>query len=1066
MTGSYNSLEPGAAPSDLGYGDFGGREEGRVQHTLLGLALILIAAIAAALAAPAFVDWNAWRTTFESRASALAGAPVKIRGDISATILPQPSFLLNDIEIGGPAGLRAAQLQGLLSLGPLMRGVIEAEELVLRRPSMGIVIESGGQVTFPLPAPRLEADQLAISRISIINGTLKVEDRANGAVHEFADVRASGELRSLAGPFRLDVSAMLKDRRWSARINLGRVGPDGSGRLRLSVESAEAGISLDADGTLAVADAVPRFDGKTTIAWRAGSGPARISMNTRASAALVLLEGLQLTLANSEAPIELTGQVRFEPPARRIDGTLAARRIDLDRPAAAPNAPRGIGPAFATLKDMIALAGALPYSGRLGVTVENISAGGGVLREVRADLLVRPEGLALERFEAKLPGRGLLRATGGARDALFSGEVLLEAEDPGGFVRWLSGAAVAAVPDVGLKIGGRVTIKTELEQAGRGTTFDADLRKAEGLGEMVEAWLGEGEAATLTRRIAEALTPLKISGTVSDAGPGSPAVIQATARLAEIDAGLQAKFDAGALMLSESRLMLTAANTGRLASFFGISPGAAAPGEARLEFTAAGPRNGALAMTARLTAPGSRVDAEGEIGRNADGRIDPKLSLRIEATDLRPLAAAFARASARLLPAAGTLRIVRGDAGFALEDIKLAVAETRVSGRLALATASPLAVSGRIAIDRAELPAILALSLGNAGPARANALWADAPFGLVPFEGAAGSLELEVAKLALSGPLVADDARFSLKFGAAETAIESFSASLGGGRLTGSAKFARGEALALEARAVLSGADLARLLAGAGIKTDLSGRGELTLVFAGSGKTPTALVASLAGQGVLAMESFEIAQLDPAALAAVLATTSNPPPDETKTALLLASLFTRGPLALARVEAPVTLVAGIARVSSVRASAGQVQVAALGSIDLPRLLLDATIELEAPTPEALSVRPGAIVRWSGPIAAPERRIEAAALAGAIALRAMEREMREIEKRDARPPGVPPILVEPPAGTPSPLSTGRIPLPPLPPPVDVPPPPGATPQRPSAPRPLVRDPWADIPVERR
>ncbi len=261
-----------------------------MQHTLLGLALILIAAIAAALAAPAFVDWNAWRSTFESRASALAGAPVKIRGDIAATILPQPSFLLNDIEIGGPAGLRAAQLQGLLSLGPLMRGVIEAEELVLRRPSMGVVIESGGQVTFPLPAPRLAVDQIAISRISIINGTLRVEDRANGAVHEFEEVRASGELRSLAGPFRLDVSAMLKDRRWSARINLGRVGPNSSGRLRLSVESTEAGISLDADGTLAVADAVPRFDGKTTIAWRAGSGPARISMNVRASAALVLLD--------------------------------------------------------------------------------------------------------------------------------------------------------------------------------------------------------------------------------------------------------------------------------------------------------------------------------------------------------------------------------------------------------------------------------------------------------------------------------------------------------------------------------------------------------------------------------------------------------------------------------------------------------------------------------------------------------------------------------------------------------------------------------------------------------
>ncbi len=1039
-----------------------------MQHTLLGLALILIAAIAAALSAPAFVDWNAWRSTFESRASALAGAPVKIRGDISATILPQPSFLLNDIEIGGPAGLRAAQLQGLLSLGPLMRGVIEAEELVLRRPSMGVVIDAGGQVLFPLPGPRLAVDQLAISRISIVNGTFRVEDRANGAVHEFEEVRASGELRSLAGPFRLDVSALLKDRRWSARVNLGRVGPESSGRLRLSLESAEAGISLDADGALAVADAVPRFEGKTTLAWRAGSGPARISMNVRASAALVLLEGLQLTLANSETPIDLVGQVRFEPPARRIDGALAARRIDLDRPAAAPNAPRGFGPAFATLKDLVALAGVLPYAGRLGFTAENISASGGVLREVRADLLVRPEGLAFERLEARLPGRGLLRATGGARDALFSGEVVLEAEDPAGLVRWLSGAAVAAAPEGDLKIGGRLTIKTERERAESRTAFEAELRKAEGLGETVEAWLGEGDTATLARRIAEALTPLKISGTVSDAGPGSPAVIQATARLAEIDAGLQAKFDAGALMLSELRLVLSAANTGRLVTFFGISPGMAVPGEARLEFTAAGPRNGALAVTARLTAPGSRIDVEGEIGRSAEGRFEPKLALRLDATDLRPLAAAFARASARALPAAGSLRLVRGDAGFALEEIKLSVADARVSGRLALAAASPLSVSGRIAIDRAELPAILALSLGNAGPARADALWSDADFGPVPFERVNGGLELEVSKLVLSGPLVADDARFSLKFGAAETVIEAFSATLGGGRLTGSAKLARGEALALEARAALSGADLARLLAGAGVKTDLHGRGDLTLTFAGSGKSPTALVASLAGQGLLTMESFEIAQLDPGALGAVLATASNPPPDETKTAALLASLFARGPLALARVEAPMTLVAGIARISSVRANAGPVQVAALGSIDVPRLLLDATIELEAPAPEAITVRPGAVVRWSGPLAAPERRIEAAALAGAIALRAMEREMREIERRDAKPPGTPPVMVEPPAGTPPASPTARVPLPPLPPPVEVRPPPGAIPQRPVIvpPRLPARDPWADIPAERR
>ena len=38
-------------------------------------------------------------------------------------------------------------------------------------------------------------------------------------------------------------------------------------------------------------------------------------------------------------------------------------------------------------------------------------------------------------------------------------------------------------------------------------------------------------------------------------------------------------------------------------------------------------------------------------------------------------------------------------------------------------------------------------------------MWSDAPFGPVPFGNVAGSLELEVSKLALSGPLVGDAAR-------------------------------------------------------------------------------------------------------------------------------------------------------------------------------------------------------------------------------------------------------------------------------------------------------------------
>ncbi|HVT54603.1 MAG TPA: AsmA family protein, partial [Xanthobacteraceae bacterium] len=114
-----------------------------MQHGLLGLALALIAAIVAALAAPLFVDWNAWRPEFEQRASVLLGTPVTIKGPIEASILPTPAFVMRDVTMGDAehgTGLKAGQIRGILSLGALFRGAVEAEEIVLTRPKMRLTL--------------------------------------------------------------------------------------------------------------------------------------------------------------------------------------------------------------------------------------------------------------------------------------------------------------------------------------------------------------------------------------------------------------------------------------------------------------------------------------------------------------------------------------------------------------------------------------------------------------------------------------------------------------------------------------------------------------------------------------------------------------------------------------------------------------------------------------------------------------------------------------------------------------------------------------------------------------
>jgi uncharacterized protein involved in outer membrane biogenesis len=236
-----------------------------VQHSLLGLALALIAAIVAALAAPLFVDWNAWRPEFEQRATMLLGTPVTIKGPIEASILHTPAFVKRDVTIGDTergTGLKAGQIRGILSLGALFRGAVEAEEIVLAKPRMRLTIGTDGKIAVKETGGR--PSSLSISRFSLDGGTLTIDDRANGKQFQFNDVSAAGELQSRDGPVKIDASftqdGKPRNNAWKLRVSTGQFG-DGKGKLRLSLARDDA-TQFEADGTLLLKSGVPAFEGK------------------------------------------------------------------------------------------------------------------------------------------------------------------------------------------------------------------------------------------------------------------------------------------------------------------------------------------------------------------------------------------------------------------------------------------------------------------------------------------------------------------------------------------------------------------------------------------------------------------------------------------------------------------------------------------------------------------------------------------------------------------------------------------------------------------------------------
>jgi large subunit ribosomal protein L24 len=196
----------------------------------------------------------------------------------------------------------------------------------------------------------------------------------------------------------------------------------------------------------------------------------------------------------------------------------------------------------------------------------------------------------------------------------------------------------------------------------------------------------------------------------------------------------------------------------------------------------------------------------------------------------------------------------------------------------------------------------------------------------------------------------------------------------------------------------LAGVDAAELLGG-GARAPLSGKLTADLDLAGSGRSPIALVGSIEGHGTFSLRDGGVARFDPAAFDIVThAVDQGLPIDATR-------IGSRMEAALAISALPVPLAEG-----SIAASMGQLrlvdpvvhakgaELAPTGSIDLTQSAIDARLVLSAPQIADASVgsHPDISVVLKGPIDAPKRTLDVAALANWLALRAVDQKAKRVD----------------------------------------------------------------------
>src|SRR5262249_51922486 len=160
----------------------------------------------------------------------------------------------------------------------------------------------------------------------------------------------------------------------------------------------------------------------------------------------------------------------------------------------------------------------------------------------------------------------------------------------------------------------------------------------------------------------------------------------------------------------------------------------------------------------------------------------------------------------------------------------------------------------------------------------------------------------------------------------------------------------------------------------------------------GSGMSAVALMGSLAGNGTFKLESGRIVRLDPSAFETVTrAVDQGLPIDAVRIRDRMEAALASGVLTVPLAEGTITVEAGQARLGGVTVRAQRADLAVNGSVNLIDGALDARLTLlgAGGAGATANTRPEVLIMLRGPVDAPKRNIDVAALASWLALRAVE-----------------------------------------------------------------------------
>jgi large subunit ribosomal protein L24 len=481
-----------------------------VQTALLSAGIAIILALLTALVGPFFVDWDGYRTEFETRVAKLTGLEVRVTGPIDLRILPTPTVTLRQIELGrpgDPAKTRAQALRIEFALGDLLRGEWRAPDLKLQGPELSLGLDASGRLAWSAPTIGLDPDAVSIDHIEIANGRAIFADAGSGARLVLEDLQFAGQVRSLVGPVKGEGSFIVDGRHYPFRLSVARPSDDGGVKVRLNLDPVDYPRAVDVDGSIWVERGVPRFEGTMQVVRPVGRGPDgivepwRFASRVNVNGTGVVLQQVELQYGAEERAIRLKGDAKLTfGAAPELVAALSAPQLDLDRILALPEAEeRRPLVAVRSLVESIVRAQHLPVPVKLAISAETVTLAGAMLQRLGGDLKSDGDNWDIEKLTFRAPGlsqvalSGRLDATPGG--IVFRGATRIDSADPRALAGWLADRGGGpATPTGALHVAGDIALgggKIVLDR------LQADFDRTKVEGHLDYAWPNGDQPAKL-----------------------------------------------------------------------------------------------------------------------------------------------------------------------------------------------------------------------------------------------------------------------------------------------------------------------------------------------------------------------------------------------------------------------------------------------------------------------------------------------------------------------------------------------------------------------------------------